>query len=436
MDEQRFLIKGRVLASTDADLQSALAGVYDTPERPRCLCINGGVEMYVAKHRLFVVKRMPESAHHHHPTCPSYEPELAQSGLGELIGESVIERSPDSVELRVDFALARTPGKAFPRGETHASAEVKAPRHRMSLRAVLHYLFERARLNHWYPAMEGKRNQGVVHKYLMEAAVDVVVKGVKLAERLYVPEPFNESSKTAIAERRRAKLAVLHSPEDDMQFKMALIIGEFKAVELAPQGRKLWIKHMPDAPLLIDNKAWERTERVYAKVFEGREVDCERKPKAVLCALVYAKREHVYQVDTLTMMLTTDQWIPLEGIHEVQLINTLIEQRRRFVKPLRYDAPTASAFPNALLLDSGDDPLEMHVVSGFMDPKDKVAKLKALKDHDTLQASTRWVWHTDQPLPVLPASNVISRRRHAVTTLSQQPIGASHPQDAHDGARR
>jgi len=37
MDSQRFAIKGRVIGADDPQLQDALAHVYDTPERPRCL---------------------------------------------------------------------------------------------------------------------------------------------------------------------------------------------------------------------------------------------------------------------------------------------------------------------------------------------------------------------------------------------------------------
>ena len=33
------------------------------------------------------------------------------------MGESVIEHSPEFVELRVDFPFARVPGRAIPRGE-------------------------------------------------------------------------------------------------------------------------------------------------------------------------------------------------------------------------------------------------------------------------------------------------------------------------------
>ena len=62
----------------------------------------------------------------------------------------------------------------------------------MSLRALTHFLFERAGFNRWSPVMAGKRSQGVLHKYLLRAAEQVRAKGVALGERLYVPEQFNE----------------------------------------------------------------------------------------------------------------------------------------------------------------------------------------------------------------------------------------------------
>src|SRR6266403_3705244 len=223
MEEQRFSIEGRTYTSRDPSLQDALARVYDGPERPRCTCQRGGIEMYVAKHRLYVVKRMPDTGHQHHVTCVSYEPELGQSGLGELIGEAIIERSPELIELCVDFPLSRVPGRTTVRGAAQELADINAPRHRMSLRAVMHFLFERAGFNRWYPAMEGKRTQAVLHKHLLEAADGIQTKGVTLLERLYVPEQFHEEHKREIAERRRHKLSVLQSPADNVQFKMALV---------------------------------------------------------------------------------------------------------------------------------------------------------------------------------------------------------------------
>ena len=71
---------------------------------------------------------------------------------------------------------------------------------------------------------------------------------------------------------------------------------------------------------------------------------------------------------------------------------------RRFIKPLRYDAPRAEAFANALLLDVGQRALPLHLVSPYMDERSRTAKRRAIElaQHDA------WVWETDRPLPTLP----------------------------------
>jgi hypothetical protein len=382
------------------------------------MCKHGGIDMYVAKHRLYVVKRMPGTGDQHHATCPSYEPEYGQSGLGQLMGQSIIERSPDCVELRVDFPLAHAPGRALTRRTPQELAEINATAHRMSLRAVMHFLFERAGFNRWSPAMEGKRTQAVLHRYLLEAADGIETKGVRLSERLYVPEQFREERKTEIAERRRGRLALLQTPEDDIHFKMALVIGEYKCDGPSPFGHKVWLRHMPDAPLFIDARAWERLKGRYGDLFEARDADTKARQRVVMCALIYAKREHVYQIDGVSVMLTTENWVPLEGIHESDFIQALTGQRRRFMKPLRYDARSAALFPNALLLDTGASPTPLHVVSALMDPNDRSAKEKAIKAHGT----DLWVWHTDKPMPPLPKAAAYKPMSEAAVR-TQQAVG-------------
>lgn len=241
--------------------------------------------------------------------------------------------------------------------------------------------------------MAGKRNQGVLCKYLLEAAEEIMVKGVPLAQRLYVPEPFSETAKAEVAGRRREKLAVLR-PHDGLT-PLALVVGDYKGNDVTAQGRRVWIRHMPDAPLLIAARNWERIERVFAPLFEARDADTGHPVRLVMAALIRARREYTYEIEAVSLMLTSEQWIPLEGVHELPLIIALVAQHRRFVKPLRYDARSATAFPNALLLDAGPAPVPLHVVSAFMDPKERAAKEKtvaACKDD-------AWVWRTEQPMP-------------------------------------
>lgn len=340
---------------------------------------------------------MPDTGNLHAPACPSYEPETQQSGLGELLGEAVFEREPGKFELRVDFPWARTTGRSVARAGLQDVSEVAKVRRQMSLRALMHFLFERAGFNRWSPAMQGKRNQGVLHKYLLEAAEAVSVKGVPLRERLYVPEPFNEVTKIDAAQRRRVKLAVLLPREGTSP--LAVLIGEFKASETTALGRRVWIRHMPDAPLLTTAKMWERIERVYAPLFEARDADTGVKARLMIAALVGARREHTYEIEAASLMLTTEHWIPIEGIHELQLIHSLVEQRRRFLKPLRYDATAAAKFANALLLDAGSVAVPLHVISAFMTPKERLVKELVMARF----GSGAWVWTPDDDrMPALP----------------------------------
>ena len=231
-----------------------------------------------------------------------------------------------------------------------------------------------------------------------------MVKGASLEERLYVPEPFRAEHKEEIGERRRRKLALLLSPDDAAQLKMAIIVGEYNGSEATAFGRRIVVKHMPDVPLYIETKAWARVERSYACILQACDADVPRKPRAMMAALVYAKRDHIYQVDTVSMMLTTDQWIPLDGMYELPLIEALQREHRSFMKPLRYDARSAATFPNVLLLDCEGGPVPLHVVSAFADAKEKALKVRALAI-----GQPHWIWNTETEVPLLPARGRIHR---------------------------
>ena len=398
MDVQRFTVAGDDYDADDPRLQQALARAYDAPERPRCLCVPGGAEMYVTRHRVFLLKRMPGSGPRHDPSCPSFEPDLQQSGLGELMGDAVQELSPGSFELRVNFPWTRVAGRAVPRGEPLEAAEVTVARRRMSLRALMHFLFQSAGFNRWSPAMEGKRSQGVLHKYLLEAAESITVRGLALAERLYVPEPFSESGRADAARRRREKLAVLY-PRDGLS-PLAIVLGEFKGCDAGGAlGRRIWIKHAPDAPLLVAHRTWERIKRAFGPLLEARLADTGHRVRLVIAALIRARREHTYEVDAASLMLTSEHWIPLDGVYELALVHALVDLQRRFVKPLRYDARTAAGFPNVLLLDADSEPVPLHLFSTFMSVRDRATKERAVQS-----CASAWIWRLDEPMPQLPAA--------------------------------
>ena len=114
--------------------------------------------------------------------------------------------------------------------------------------------------------------------------------------------------------------------------------------------------------------------------------------------LIRARRGRTHEIDALSLMMTSDHWIPVEGIHELPLVHALVTQRRRFAKPLRYDAKSVASFPNALLLDAGSTPMPLHVVSAFMPTKERDAKVKAAQT----ASGSPWLWWTNEAMPTLP----------------------------------
>jgi hypothetical protein len=402
-----YLIQGEVITASDVRLQVALAAVYESPQRPRCLCMPGGVEMYVARHGEFLIKRMPQTGHLHHVSCPSFEPAPGASGLGELLGEAIIEHTPERVELRTAFPLERRVGRSVAAGErAEQPGAVGAPKRRMSLRALLHFLYDRAGFNRWYPAMAGKRCQAVIRHHLLAAAQGVTLKGTLLEERLYIPEQFRVAEAQAIAERRRKRLAALSTPDAEGQFQMAVLIGQFGGVDATAFGRRITIKHAPELPLYIDNAAWERAARAFGPIIQGVDADIENRPRILMAALIYAKRELLYQIDSLTMMLVTQQWIPLDGVHELPLVEALVREGRSFLKPLPFDAKTTGGFPNILLLDTADVPTPLHVASPFQSDRERASKEAAIK----AGGAGTWAWRTDGPQPLLPEASRSSMR--------------------------
>lgn len=401
MDPQRFAIGGQVLDADDHRLPALLAQAQDAPVRPRCLCVPGGVPMYVAHHRHWQIKRMPDTAALHHPSCPSYGPPNSSSGLGELLGEAVLPLDAHQVELRTGFSWSVGAGRAAPPGAAQDTPQVQRARRRLSLRGLTHFLFDRAGFNRWSPAMAGKRHQGVLQWHLLAAADGVQVHGEPLAGRLYVPEPFSEARKPALVAHRREVFRAL-SPHDGRS-PLMVVLGEFKQCETTDTARRVWIRHMPDCPLRVEPTTLTRLERAFAPLLDARDADGQGALKLVMAALVRARHEGVLEIEAASLMLTTSDWIAVESPHELPLLQELVKRGRRFVKPLRYEARSAAPFANALLLDAGDRPVPLHLLSPFMTLLERQQKERAIRAE-----ACCWAWDMSQPMPALPG--VIARR--------------------------
>lgn len=400
--EQRLMVRGRVYAADDPDLQAALATIYRTNERPFCMCRPEGVPMAIALYSTFVVKRMPDSGPRHHPSCPSYEPPPSHSGLGALIGDAVQERDAGRTELRLDFPLARyrSVARAAPAGGGGGVGDVVVARKGLSLGGLTQLLWERAGLNRWYPAMRGKRNWALVHRLVQRAVANIDAKGACGLDWAYVPEPFSSDRKDEILLARKSALRRLASPRDDAQYRMMVLIAPLKDVSATTAGtRKIVLKHMPDVPLLMEEEAWKRFARSFQGQIEARDIDADL--HLMLAALAFERRESIYQIERASALLLTEDWIPVFSYAEALFCRQLVQQQRAFIKPLPYELKRPQSIPNFLLLDAGDEPITLDLV-----PPDDADKARCARER---AEAGGWCWHTAEPMPALPPATVRGR---------------------------
>jgi hypothetical protein len=183
---------------------------------------------------------------HHAPDCPSYEPPAEFSGLGQVLGNAITEDpATGETTLRLDFPLARMPGRSIMPPSGGEGDSVSSSGTRLSLRGLLHYLWDQAELTRWHPGFSGKRTWATVRRHLLQAAEHKLARGDALRARLYVPEPFSIAEREAINARRLAQWQHAVAVPGKAQHLM-LLIGEVKEIVPARYGFKAVVKHMPD----------------------------------------------------------------------------------------------------------------------------------------------------------------------------------------------
>jgi hypothetical protein len=395
-DRQTFELYGhRIIHTNSADVQQLLAAAHSDRVRPLCLCRPDGVAMYVAQigPDKYVIKRMPDSGLEHAHRCASYLPPEELSGLGQVLGSAITEEADSGLTaIKLGFRMSKAE-RAAPAGagDGGAADSVAADPNRLTLRAVLHYLWQEADLATWTPGMTGKRNWRIVSWYLRQAARGKFTKGKPLATRLYVPESFTIEKKTEIAARRLSAWAPMQQHGSAQQFMM--LIGELKSIDAARFGHKLIIKHLPDAPLMVDDTLLARLNKRFSDEMELWQTDDDG--HLMVIATFSVGRAGLATAEEISLVMTDRNWLPYESLFDKLLLDTALEARRRFTKSLRYnltpDKPMAS-----LVFTDTETP-----TAAFLLTNDEDRESAAQIANDT--GTAVWTWVITQDMPALPA---------------------------------
>lgn len=389
-------IDGHVLSVDDPDIGALLACAHAARVRPLCLCREPGVEMYIARFDTgYHVKRMPNTGQRHSILCASFDPPPCMSGIGPLLGSAICgNTAEDGTTLKLGFRMSKhRDAQKRSRSEHKSAPSVTAAMHRMSLRALLHYLLDLAGLNRWSPTTETRRHWEMVRSKLLVAALGNVVAGGPLVHRMYLPESFSLAEKDQIVQRRRRHYAQLAECSGE-SIQLTLLVGEVKEFSNGRTNTRMVIKHMGDAPFDLPGDLYARvqrrfeTEMVLWNTVEGS--------RLLVAATFGVSRTGLASVVDLTLMVTDHHWLAFDSIAEKALIDTLIHEQRCFIKPLRYDASEGEQLAAAVLLDAGE-PMPLHIV---VSTKGSVAD--CVCDSPPREVWEAWTWAITDTMPALP----------------------------------
>lgn len=379
------------ISENENEGQKKLAQMHSQKKRPLCPCREPAVEMYIAKvgdH--YIVKRMPNTGSLHSPDCESYEPPPELSGLGEVMGSAIKENTEQGItELRFEFSMTRIPGrKPTPANSEDEPSSVKTAGTKLTLRSLLHYLWEQAGFHRWTPAMEGKRSWPILRKHLLQAAEAMIAKRQALSERLYIPEPFALEKKDSIVQRRNALFSKMVGPLNGPR-QLILLVGEVKSISEARFGHKIVVKHAPDFGFMLNDDIYKYLIKQFQDVLELW--TSMEDAHLIIVATFSVSQNGIASIEEMTLMPVTNTWIPFESVYDKTLIDTLSAGKRRFAKGLRYNLKTHHPLASLVLTDTSPQPTAMYVIPADAN-ESQIEGYNALIEGSAMDS---WVWHTE-----------------------------------------
>jgi hypothetical protein len=360
--------------------------------RPLCLCQAPGVEMYIAAAGYdLIVKRMPGTAAAHDHRCRSWLPPGELSGYGAVAEQSIVDNPADgTTALRLGFSLWKAGNRAAPEPSDSQSDAVQTDGNKLSLRAVLHYLWDEAELTTWHAVFAGHRPWAVVYRRLREAVDGKLVRKNPLAASLFVPEPFSADRKIEI-EQRRIKAWAPARRQPGKTTKLLIGVGEIKAIEPASHGFKIQVRHQPGHPWFLDQDLYRKLTKRFATELELWQMAEAGEVRLLAISTFSVSRAGYANVEQLSLMTTDRNWLPFTGDADRILLSTAIDEERSFRKVLPYNG-SATAMASLIFTDTTP------AIAAFVDRPVGEA------DGDTSIAGLPvWNWRTDEDMPDLPS---------------------------------
>jgi hypothetical protein len=373
--------------------------------------------MYIAQiNGRYWVKRMPETGTKHKMGCSSWEIPEQFSGRSDLINGAGVIYEDNEVKLRLDFALSRRGNQAPPpvAEPNNDKPSAKAEGKRLTLRSLLHFLWDEAGLSKW-PGNGEKRNWAYVYESLNEAMIQKTVKHGELQSFIYMPEPCEGDHREEAIGRRRKRFAQTGCKESGNSHQLLMFIGGVTKFQRAGTDYRALLSNLPDCPFIVEEKLYERIQQTFSGEIR---MNTGKEPGHLMMIGTFSvSPEGIPLLEEVSLMYVSEEWLPFDNIYEHAVISKLVSEDRTFLKVLRYNRRVGTRMPSFLLADTGDEPTALYVI-------DSQSTVKAKQVEAVAKASSYSSWIYDakleEAMPGLPDKRLQEIEESSVVTFTLQ----------------
>ena len=346
----------------------------------------------------------------HKPDCRFYSVWSDERQAEIYQGDAVRAAADGTIVVRLPTGLQKkAPSEVKPAEDVSVDEPVKRKRRpSMRLLGLLHLLWEQSGINVWHPAFDKKkRTPGWVSWHLQQTAGRIRVGRVPLEESLLLmamkgtPQVISNWEHLRAAEKNKRRLIVVSvlaswNESAEVRLQTTLPLGLFFG--------------FPD--LILPEDVRLRLERSF-----GRELGDWRRGMKVVVIVETEPPETTFRhadgrirpsscsiVIDVALMTVSPRFIPLDSGYEGMVEDRLWQEKRAFIKPLRYDGED-DVFPDFVLKDvPGVEALPVEVF-GMNTPEYQLRRQQKTAYYDAEYGPGNWwYWNATEhsEMPALP----------------------------------
>ncbi|CAB3806430.1 hypothetical protein LMG28138_05807 [Pararobbsia alpina] len=322
-----------------------------------CLCSASRPKLVVrALGAGLILARWPNTGNEHDKDhCTFFEDER-RSAPGVFDAADPFIPGPTGLNAKLDVSVTvRTSGPVPGGGSTARRAGTQ--RRSAGLLAFLEYLWEGANLHKWHG--DRYRSCGTCFSRLSAQIDGGSINSKPMSGIVHVMEPFAEDRKAEIDARFQSFLGrVVRDKETRRRGSLLCEIKEFKPRKY---GFQVLIRQSNLARLFMSQQLHDKLAASFAGAFSA--IGDTSRRNAALLVLERSASGTLTLVDAAAMLLSRT-YLPCDSSYEVALANRLVDESRRFTKPLRH-VGDAATHPDFILNDvCPETVIEVYGMSG------------------------------------------------------------------------